>query len=178
VFDYVDAGRTVREYLAEALGALKDVVAYSPDEGLTFPLASSRRRFDQAVGLAEPPASDAYSLLRAAAGSAGTSTPESPPLPTQPLAAIRGLLATEPRRRPPGAVERLVERLGAESRVALLELERAPRRNGREAGLPDDLPALQALVRRARSTPADLFDAVALREADVARDGRGPRRSL
>jgi hypothetical protein len=33
-------------------------------------------------------------------------------------------------------------------------------------------------VRRARSTPADLFDAVALREADVARDGRGPRRSL
>jgi hypothetical protein len=93
------------------------------------------------------------------------------------MAAIRGLLATEPRRRAPGAVERLVERLGAESRVALLELERTPRRSGREAGLPDDLSALRALARRARSTPGDLFDAVALGEPEVARGGRGPRRA-
>ena len=59
-----------------------------------------------------------------------------------------------------------------------LPRKRSPRRTGREAGLPDELPALQALVRRARSTPADLFDAVALRESDVARDSRGPRSAV
>lgn len=92
--------------------------------------------------------------------------------------AIRGLLAAEPRRRSSGAIAQLVERLGAESRVALLELDRSPRRSGREAGMPDELPALQALVRRRRATPDDLFDAVALRQSEVARDGRAARSPL
>jgi hypothetical protein len=91
------------------------------------------------------------------------------------MAAIRSLLAVEPERRSPAAIASLVERLGAESRIALLELERSPRRSGRDAGVPDDLPALRALVRRARSTPVDLLDAVRLREAEVARSGRGAR---
>jgi hypothetical protein len=88
------------------------------------------------------------------------------------MAGIRALLSAEPRQRSPAAIAGLVERLGAESRVALLELERTPRRSGREAGLPDDLPALRALVRRARSTPTDLFGAVRLDDAAVARTGR------
>lgn len=91
------------------------------------------------------------------------------------MATIRGLLAAEPRQRPPAEVARVVERLGAESRVVLFELERTPRRSGREAGLPDDLPALQALVRRARSTSTNLFDALRPHEAEVARPGRGAR---
>jgi hypothetical protein len=91
------------------------------------------------------------------------------------MAAIRALLAAEPEQRSPAAVAGLVERLGAESRIVLLELDRAPRRSGRDAGVPDDLPSLEALVRRARSTPTDLFDAVRLRTAEVARSGRHAR---
>jgi hypothetical protein len=41
--------------------------------------------------------------------------------------------------------------------------------------VPDELPALRAVVRRARATPTDLFDAVRLRESEVARTGRGAR---
>jgi hypothetical protein len=91
------------------------------------------------------------------------------------MATIRGLLAAGPRQRSPAAITNLVERLGAESRIALLELDRAPRRSGRDAGVPDELPALRAVVRRARSTPADLFDAIRVGEAEVARSGRRAR---
>jgi hypothetical protein len=91
------------------------------------------------------------------------------------VATIRGLLAARPEQRSPEAVARLVERLGAESRIALLELDRAPRRSGRDAGVPDDLPALRTLVRGARATPTDLLDAIRLREAEVARSGRRAR---
>jgi hypothetical protein len=91
------------------------------------------------------------------------------------MATIRSLLAARPEQRSPGALTNLVERLGAESRLVLLELDRAPRRSGRDDGVPDDLPALQALVRRARSTPTDLIEAIRLREADVAPAGRRAR---
>jgi hypothetical protein len=91
------------------------------------------------------------------------------------MAAIRGMLAAAPEQRSPAAVAGLVERLGAESRIVLLELDRTPRRNGRDAGVPDDLPALRGLVRRARSTPTDLLEAIRLREAEVARSGRRAR---
>src|SRR5207248_10962963 len=86
VFDYVQEGRTVREYVAEAFGALKDVVAYSPDEGITFPLASTRRRFEDVAGLGQPAGNEAYAFLRGADGTGGT---DGAPLPTQPLPAIR-----------------------------------------------------------------------------------------
>ena len=87
------------------------------------------------------------------------------------MATIRALLAAEPRQRPPAEIAGVVERLGAESRIVLLELDRTPR-GGHEAQLPDDLPALRALVRRARSTPTDLYDAVRLPEGELARSGR------
>jgi len=91
------------------------------------------------------------------------------------MAAIRSLLAARPEQRSSAAVAGLVERLGAESRLVLLELDRAPRRSGRGAGVPDDPPALQALVRRARSTPTDLLEVIRLREAEAVRSGRGGR---
>jgi hypothetical protein len=89
------------------------------------------------------------------------------------MAAIRRMLAVEPERRSPSAIAGLVERLGAESRIALLDLDRSPRRSGRDAGLPDDAAALRGLVRRARSNPADLFDDAPL----LAVTGAFPERS-
>jgi hypothetical protein len=91
------------------------------------------------------------------------------------MAAIRRLLAAGQEQRSPAAVAGLVERLAAESRLVLLELNRTARRNGRDAGVPDDLPGLQELVRRTRSTPTDLFEAARLADTGAVRAGRrGP----
>jgi transitional endoplasmic reticulum ATPase len=132
VFDYVQDGRTVREYVAEAFGALKDVVAYSPDEGITFPLASTRRRFEEVVGLGQAAGNEAYAFLRGAEGTGGA---DGAPLPTQPLPAVRLLL------------EFL---LGAEEQKAVSLVERldllVPA--GDKAAFPESRLALLSLLHR------------------------------
>lgn len=89
VFDYADySGQdlTVRDYLALSLARTCTVVAYSPDEGITFPNdqdGQDRTRFDAVLGLGGQDLDPAAALLRGEMGTSGQAD-----LPKSPTAAL------------------------------------------------------------------------------------------
>ncbi len=84
VRDYVAPGVGLRNYLAKLLGSTEVIAFYDRSQGITFPLASMRQAFLEAVGLNQQE-DEALAALRAATGggSAGDI-----PLPTDPNGAL------------------------------------------------------------------------------------------
>jgi hypothetical protein len=93
----------------------------------------------------------------------------------QQLDMVRQLLDRKPEQRSPALVRQAMERLGAESRLALLTLDRPPERSGRLLGIPDEAPALEVAVRQGRRTSPEVFEVLSL---DAERSPRQQRFGL
>lgn len=87
------------------------------------------------------------------------------------LAEIARLVAIPSEKRPAKDLRVTLRKLGSESRLVLLELDRAPARSGRAAGIPDEPAELAKIARRSARDGA--FDA----PAPIAprTNGRTPR---
>ena len=84
------------------------------------------------------------------------------------VASIRKLLDTPASERSVEDIQSVLQEIGAEARLALIELDRTPRRSGREVGVPDEAPEIEQTLRQRRATA----DAGAVEAMDLVRQGR------
>lgn len=92
----------------------------------------------------------------------------------QQLAQIAALVDIPSDRRPVAKVEEALRELGKESRLVLLELDRAPRRSGLEVGIVDDPLLPEKANRQVRAAKADLDDGRATLPLPITRRSAKP----
>jgi hypothetical protein len=89
------------------------------------------------------------------------------------LAEIARLVDVPAEERDMKALKKVIRKVGAESRMILLELDRPPTRSVKDAGIPDDIDALDTVIRgRRKGRTADLGDVAVQLDVEAPRTAR------